>query len=178
MATRPPLAATVFTDGACSGNPGPGGWAAIVAGPDGDVRELGGSAAQTTNNRMEIIAAIEALGSLAAHDGPVVLWTDSKYVLGAAGGWIAGWKRRGWRKADGKPVLNQDLWERLDPLLAPRIVWGYVPGHAGNPGNARVDEIAVALSKGRPVTLYDGPRATDPDLEREPQAGVGSREGR
>ncbi|MSQ36774.1 MAG: ribonuclease HI [Chloroflexi bacterium] len=168
MATHSPLGATVFTDGACSGNPGPGGWAAVVARPEGRVHELGGFAPQTTNNRMEIIAAIEALTALGTDAGPVLLWTDSKYVLGAAGGWIAGWKRRGWRKADGIPVLNQDLWERLDPLLSARIVWRYVPGHAGNLGNTRADEIAVAFSKGRPVTLYDGPRAAYPYLEREP----------
>ncbi len=132
---------TIWTDGACSGNPGPGGWGAIVrfAGAD---RELKGGAADTTNNRMELMAAITALRSL---DEPsdVDLHTDSQYVRGGITGWMAGWKRNGWRTADRKPVKNMELWQELDEVTARhKVRWHWVKGHAGHPENERADLLA------------------------------------
>ena len=132
---------TIWTDGACSGNPGPGGWGAIVrfAGAD---RELKGGAADTTNNRMELMAAITALKSL---DEPsdVDLYTDSQYVRGGITGWMAGWKRNGWRTADKKPVKNMELWQELDEATARhKVRWHWVKGHAGHPENERADLLA------------------------------------
>lgn len=150
----------VFTDGACSGNPGPGGWAAVVALPEGRVRELAGGAAQTTNNRMEMGAVIAALESLAERPEPVALHTDSTYVIKGVTEWLAGWKRRGWLSSTGQAVLNRDLWERLDELSASRrgrLSWRYVRGHSNSAGNNRCDELAVAWSKGSSLPLYDGP---------------------
>ncbi|MGI3901342.1 MAG: ribonuclease HI [Janthinobacterium lividum] len=132
---------TIWTDGACSGNPGPGGWGAIVrfAGAD---RDLKGGAADTTNNRMELMAAITALKSL---DEPsdVDLYTDSQYVRGGITGWMAGWKRNGWRTADKKPVKNMELWQELDEATARhKVRWHWVKGHAGHPENERADLLA------------------------------------
>ena len=155
----------IYTDGACSGNPGPGGWAAIVYLPHKDqVIELGGGHPATTNNRMELQATIEALKAVREESGSVVLYSDSKYVIDGITQWIHGWKARGWRKADKKDVLNRDLWEDLDtlantPPLAGRIRWTYVAGHSGNPGNDRCDLIAVAFSLNREVPLYRGTQA-------------------
>ncbi len=152
----------VYTDGACSGNPGPGGWAAIVLTPDGRVRELGGGERATTNNRMEMRATIEALRFVEGRNEAVELFTDSTYVIHGITEWVAGWKRRGWVTAAKAPVLNKDLWETLDALAAARtgerrIEWKYVKGHAGHAGNERCDEIAVAFSQGVKPDLYDGP---------------------
>lgn len=165
----------IFTDGACSGNPGPGGWGAIVATPDDRVRELGGGDRHTTNNRMELTAPIEALALVAGEkDVPVTLYTDSTYVIGGITAWVHGWKKNGWAKKDGKAVLNRELWERLHDLDRARgtkgaVTWSYVPGHAGYPGNERCDEISVAFSQGRRPALYDGPLADYPhDLTRIP----------
>src|SRR5207302_1258832 len=144
----------IFTDGACSGNPGPGGWGAIVALPEGRVFELGGGEARTTNNRMELLAAISALEKTAARPEPVVVCTDSTYMISGVTQWLPAWKRRGWLSSTGDPVLNRDLWERLDALaraLAGRLSWRYVRGHSGHGGNERCDEIAVGWSRGRPV---------------------------
>lgn len=132
---------TIWTDGACSGNPGPGGWGAILrlAGAD---RELKGGAPDTTNNRMELMAAITALQSL---DEPsdVDLHTDSQYVRGGITGWMAGWKRNGWRTADKKPVKNMELWQQLDAATARhKVRWHWVKGHAGHPENERADLLA------------------------------------
>jgi ribonuclease HI len=151
--TKNPL--VIYTDGACSGNPGPGGWGAIVA--DGEsVVELGGGEAHTTNNRMELKAVIEALKM---GEGPVILCVDSTYVMEGAQKWMAGWKRKGWKTSIGEPVLNRDLWEELDALLQKRTVaWRWVRGHVGNAGNHRCDRIAVSFSKGKPIELYGGPR--------------------
>lgn len=153
----------IFTDGACSGNPGPGGWGSIVAFPDGTVHELGGSAPGTTNNRMEMAATIHALALLEpALELPITLYTDSTYVIKGITQWIFGWRSRGWKSADGKDVANRDLWEellrqvmRLKPVT---IDWKYVRGHSGFPGNERCDEIAVSYSKGKPEKLYVGSR--------------------
>lgn len=152
----------VFTDGAAKGNPGPGGWGAIVVTPAGDVTELGARAAgTTTNNKMELTGAIEALSVLRGVPGAVAIYTDSTYVIQGIGGWIFGWKKRGWKTAAGGDVLNRDLWEELDDLVSVRgkgtIAWHYVRGHAGIPGNERVDEIADSLAQGLPITLYRGP---------------------
>jgi ribonuclease HI len=152
----------VFTDGAAKGNPGPGGWGAIIVTPDGEVTELGRRAAETTtNNRMELTGAIEALSALRSTPGVLAIYTDSTYVIQGIGGWIFGWRKRGWKTAAGGDVLNRDLWERLDDLVTARgkggVAWHYVRGHAGIPGNERVDEIADGLAQGRPIELYRGP---------------------
>lgn len=155
----------VFTDGAARGNPGPGGWGAIVA-TEERVRELGGGAAHTTNNQMELTAPIEALRALRGVPGCAEIHADSTYVIQGITQWIHGWRRRGWRTAEGAPVLNRELWEALAAEVAARgrggVRWHYVRGHAAVPGNERCDEIAVAFSHGRRPDLYDGPRAGYP----------------
>ncbi|MCZ6859915.1 MAG: ribonuclease HI [Alphaproteobacteria bacterium] len=137
----------IWTDGACSGNPGPGGWGAILR-FNGEEREISGGATDTTNNRMELIAAIEALGTLKR---PVAarLHTDSTYVKDGITKWIHNWKANGWRTASRKPVKNQDLWRALDAAMAPhRIEWHWVKGHSGHPENDRADELARAAIEG------------------------------
>ncbi len=131
------------TDGACRGNPGPGGWGVLVQRGEAE-QELLGAEAQTTNNRMEIMAAIEALKHTAQYEGtPLVIVTDSTYVKNGITDWIDNWKRRGWKTAAGKPVKNQDLWKELDAVSASRDVqWQWVKGHSGDPGNERADELA------------------------------------
>lgn len=155
-----------FTDGAASGNPGPGGWAAIIVRTDGHVTELGGGDPHTTNNRMELTGAIRALAHLDAASGPIAMYTDSTYVIRGIREWIWNWRRRGWKTADGADVLNRDLWEALLRLVTSHgkdaVDWHYVRGHIGTPGNDRCDEIAVAFSRRRPVELYDGPLVTYP----------------
>jgi ribonuclease HI len=172
----------VFTDGAAKGNPGPGGWGAIIVTPAGEVTELGARAAQTTtNNRMELTGAIEALSALRGVPGAVAIYTDSTYVIQGISGWIFGWKKRGWKTAAGGDVLNRDLWEKLDDLVSARgkgaIAWHYVRGHAGIPGNERVDEIADGLAQGLPITLYRGPLIGYPHaiLDLPDETGVPAR---
>ena len=133
----------IFTDGACSGNPGKGGWGAVLR-YQGTEKELCGGAPETTNNRMELTAVIEALNAL-KEPCEVTLTTDSKYVVDAVEkGWVYGWKKNGWRKADKKPALNVDLWEMLLPLLEKHTVtFVWVKGHAGHPENERCDALAV-----------------------------------
>jgi ribonuclease HI len=131
----------IYTDGACRGNPGPGGWAALLR-SGAHEREISGAEALTTNNRMELTAVLRALEALKR---PVEarLYTDSEYVRRGISEWLRGWKARGWRTADRKPVKNQDLWEQLDELAGKhRIEWLWVPGHAGVPDNERVDRLA------------------------------------
>ena len=140
-------ALVIYSDGACSGNPGPGGWAALLHYPDGRKRELGGAVADTTNNRMEILAAIEGLKAADTTDA-VVMITDSEYLRKGITEWIHNWKRRGWMTAAKKPVLNQDLWRQLDTLNNRAVEWRYTKGHAGDPGNERCDELAHAFSQG------------------------------
>ena len=134
---------TIHTDGACKGNPGPGGWGVLLQ--SGEVRkELFGGELNTTNNRMEIMAVIEALSAL-KRPCHVTLYLDSEYVRKGITEWIAGWKARGWRTAAKAPVKNVDLWQRLDALVAGsghRIDWRWVRGHAGDPGNERADALA------------------------------------
>jgi ribonuclease HI len=131
----------IWTDGACSGNPGPGGWGAVLIW-NGHRKELSGGEAATTNNRMELMAAIAALESLKRRT-PVDLYTDSQYLRGGVMGWIRGWKRNGWKTADRKPVKNIDLWQKLDALAADHdVMWHWVRGHAGTEANERADELA------------------------------------
>jgi ribonuclease HI len=146
---------SIYTDGACTGNPGPGGWAVVVYFTDGSLHEIGGSAAQTTNNRMEMQAAIAALQTIAEFQQPasVTLHTDSEYLINGVTKWVKGWKKKGWKTAQGKPVLNQDLWETLDRLNNPSIEWRHVRGHAGIIGNERCDAIARAFASGKPPHL-------------------------
>ncbi|MEO5969627.1 MAG: ribonuclease HI [Bdellovibrionia bacterium] len=151
-----PLATIIFADGASSGNPGPGGWGSIVVLGDGTVIEMGGRDPHTTNNRMELMAVIQPLRDLKPQR--IDVFTDSSYVIRGITQWIWAWMKRNWVSAEGKDVANADLWKQL--LAATRgheIQWKFVKGHAGIPGNERVDEIAVAFSKGRRPQLYRGP---------------------
>ena len=132
---------TLFTDGACSGNPGPGGWGAILRWNDTE-RELSGGEAATTNNRMELMAVIAGL-SVLKRSCTVEVYTDSQYVQKGISEWVRNWKRRGWKTADNKPVKNEDLWRQLDELAANHTVsWHWVRGHAGHPENERADALA------------------------------------
>lgn len=173
---------SIYTDGACSGNPGPGGWGTVVYFTDGSVHEMGGAADQTTNNRMEMQAAIAALEYLFAsgQTEPIVLYTDSEYVKNGITQWIKGWRKKGWKTAAGKPVLNQELWQSLDRLvaqlqyhkLAP-IQWEYVRGHSGNEGNERCDTIARAFTLGKNPglrqlkTVLSEQQATETNVQAE-----------
>jgi ribonuclease HI len=133
----------IYTDGACRGNPGPGGWGATLEMGE-HFRELSGAEAMTTNNRMELMAVIAALEAL-KRPVPIKLYTDSEYVRRGITEWLKSWKARGWKTADRKPVKNQDLWERLDAIASRHeIEWHWVKGHSGVPGNERVDRLANA----------------------------------
>ena len=157
-----------YTDGACSGNPGPGGWGAVLVAREGDTvlkeRTLKGGEARTTNNRMELMAAIAALEAL---DRPatIVLVTDSAYLRDGVSSWIHGWKRNGWRTAAAKPVKNEDLWRRLDAAASRhQVTWEWVKGHAGHPENERADLLAregMAPFR-RPVVRPAGTKNIDP----------------
>ncbi|MEO0769909.1 MAG: ribonuclease HI, partial [Cyanobacteria bacterium J06649_4] len=169
-----PTVTDIYTDGACSGNPGPGGWGTRIEFADGQIHELGGRDTATTNNRMEMQAAIAALEFLQeadiaqTADGPVTLHTDSEYLKNGITKWIKGWKKKGWKTSSGKPVLNKDLWQQLDQISQTlssdnlAIDWRYVRGHAGNPGNERCDEIARAYSHAQPINLKQhSPKTTN-----------------
>ncbi len=137
-----------FTDGACSGNPGPGGWGVLMRASDGATivkeRTLQGGEAMTTNNRMELMAAISALEAL-ARPSELTIVTDSAYVKNGVTEWIHNWKRRGWKTAGGPPVKNVELWQRLDAAQARhKVIWKWIKGHAGHEGNERADELARA----------------------------------
>lgn len=151
----------IYTDGACTGNPGPGGWGAILAFPEGEVKEIGGANPETTNNRMEIVATLRALAAIDEPTPVIFLYTDSTYVIRGITQWIWGWKKKGWRNAEGQEVSNRDLWEELlrqvQRLKPSQIEWKYVRGHSGNPGNERCDAIAVAFANGKSPRLYNGP---------------------
>ena len=150
----------VFTDGAAKGNPGPGGWGVVIVTSEQQVIELGGGSPYTTNNKMELSGAIAALEHLALQPGPVVIYTDSTYVIQGITQWVWGWRKRGWKTSQGTDVLNRDLWERLSSLLAARergdVDWRWVRGHVGTPGNERVDAIAVAFSLQESPDLFQG----------------------
>lgn len=137
-----------YTDGACSGNPGPGGWGVLLRAMDGDKvvkeRELSGGEAETTNNRMELLAAITALETL-ERPSKITVVTDSAYVKNGVTGWIHGWKKNGWKTSNKKPVKNIELWQRLDEAQRRHdVTWKWVKGHAGHPENERADELARA----------------------------------
>ena len=143
-------AVEIFTDGACKGNPGPGGWGAVLRAADGRERELSGGEKPSTNNRMELMAAIEALNAL-KRPCRVTLSTDSRYVMDGLTKWLKGWQRNGWKTADKKPVKNADLWQALiDAAARHRIDWIWVKGHAGHPDNERADKLACAAARSQP----------------------------
>gem|GEM_PF-79685 len=152
--------ALVYTDGACRGNPGPGGWGLRAYLSEGRIVEKGGAADHTTNNRMELTAAIEAL-KLCGRRHKLVIVTDSQYVRLGITQWIKGWLARGWKTVKGEAVLNRDLWQALHGLIGPHVTWDYVAGHAGDPDNERCDRIAVGFAEGRTVSLaaesFSGP---------------------
>jgi ribonuclease HI len=157
---RPPV--EIFTDGACRGNPGPGGWAAILRYGTTE-KELAGGDAMTTNNRMELSAAIAGLEAL-KRPCRVKLYTDSQYVRDGITQWLRGWKARDWRTADKKPVKNVDLWQRLDAASAPhQIEWIWVRGHAGHPENERADALARASIP--PTGVFDADAVQAAELE-------------
>jgi ribonuclease HI len=160
MADLPLETTLIFTDGACSGNPGPGGWGAIVLTADYKVTELGGGEDVTTNNRMELTGAIRALEFAKGTANPIWLYTDSTYVIRGITQWILGWQKKGWISANGEEVANKDLWQRLVRAtrdLGPvKVDWRYVRGHTGDEGNERVDKIAVGFAQGKYVKLFKG----------------------
>lgn len=175
----------IYCDGACSGNPGPGGWGAIVGIEQKQILELGGHLGQTTNNQMELRGAIESLRKVESTPGAVLLLTDSVYVIKGITQWAYGWQKRGWTTAEGKPVANREYWEELVNVVAKRkkkflenkISWSYVRGHIGIKGNERCDEIAVAYSHRENPDLYEGSAANYsfdyfklPTLETLPEA--------
>lgn len=136
----------IFTDGACKGNPGPGGWGAVMR-SGATEKEISGGEAQTTNNRMEMTAAIEALNAL-KRPCQVTLYTDSKYVMDGITKWMFGWQKNGWKTADRKPVKNAELWQALLAAAAPhKVSWQWVKGHAGHPENERADQLACAAAE-------------------------------
>ncbi len=155
----------IFTDGASSGNPGPGGWGAVVAKKGSEVVEIGGGVLHTTNNRMELTAAIEALQYVATVAGVVVVYTDSKYVRDGIETWVPLWQKREWKTAAKTEVLNQDLWQRLAALVTDRknkgsIMWRLVAGHKNVPANERVDTIATTFAAAKKPILFSGPSTT------------------
>ncbi len=152
----------VYTDGACLGNPGPGGWGVRILYPENTVQERGGAAPHTTNNRMELQAAIAALETLQTASR-ATLFTDSRYVIDGLTRWLAGWRERNWMTTAETPVKNQDLWERLDALQHAGITWRHVRGHRGHPQNERVDHIARAFALGQSPTLFCGPAGAPGD---------------
>jgi ribonuclease HI len=144
----------IFTDGACRGNPGPGGWAAVIV-QNGEVIEIGGTEERTTNNRMELRAAVEALRRVPLN-APVRLTTDSEYLLHGATHWLLLWKKRNWLTTEQTPVEHRDLWEELDALADQRVTWQYVRGHSGDPWNERVNTLAQAYADGRATGQSQG----------------------
>jgi ribonuclease HI len=162
---------TIYTDGAARGNPGPGGWGAVIIVDNHDqqsqndrqwVTEIGGGEKHTTNNRMELTACIEALKFLTTYyllPTTIQIYTDSEYVMKGITEWIKRWQAKGWKTANRKPVLNQDLWQELLALTEGRqIEWKYVAGHSGVPLNERADEIATTFADGLNPNLYNGPK--------------------
>jgi ribonuclease HI len=146
---------SIYTDGACTGNPGPGGWGVVVYFDDGSVHEMGDTSSHTTNNKMEMQAAIAALEffTTSGQIQPITLYTDSEYLINSVTKWMHGWKKKGWKKADGAPVQNQDLLENLDRLNSRLVKWQHVRGHSGNIGNERCDVIARSFASGKIPSL-------------------------
>jgi ribonuclease HI len=149
--------ALIFTDGAAKGNPGKGGFGVVIS-YDGVVVEKGGYEDRTTNNEMELKAVVEALKEIASKEIPVHIYTDSKYVVEGANGWVFGWVKNGWKTKTGTDVLNKDLWQELLPLLGQvEIEWHKIPGHSGLTGNERADDIASTFAEKQSYPLYSGP---------------------
>ncbi len=149
----------IFTDGSSLGNPGVGGWGAVISLPEGMIIELGCGDKKTTNNRMELTGAIKALEYIADIKEEVILYTDSNYVINGITKWVDSWRANDWVKKDKTSVLNRDLWEELVSVSDGRIIkWKHVDGHCGLPGNERVDSIATAFAQGKDVKLYRGSR--------------------
>ncbi len=147
----------IYTDGSSIGNPGPGGWGAIIWYWHGKVKEIGGREDHTTNNRMELHGSIDALEYVMDAAEPITVITDSSYLINGITKWVYGWQKNGWITGAKEPVLNKELWEELYALTKQvEAEWKYAPGHAGVPGNERVDEIAQGLARGEKVMLYDG----------------------
>jgi ribonuclease HI len=173
MADRPLKVVAAACDGACSGNPGPGGWGALLRFEDGSVHELGGAEGATTNNRMELTAALallERLRELPRHPD-LTIRTDSRYLIDGLEKWLPGWKRKGWRTASGGAVLNRDLWEQLDRARLPGLRLQHVRGHSGDPDNDRCDAIAVAFSRGQLPRLMAGEVVAHAALEADRPPG-------
>ena len=164
--TKPHLT-TAACDGACSGNPGPGGWGYLLRFDDGAVEEGGGFSENTTNNRMELQAALAVLKRIALEPRQrnFTIRTDSKYVIQGFSQWLQGWKQRGWRRSQGQPVLNRDLWEALDQARLPGVKFTHVKGHSGDPDNERVDGIAVAFRDGKHPPLHSTSQSRQPDAD-------------
>jgi ribonuclease HI len=149
---------TIFTDGAAKGNPGRGGYGVVISYSD-TIVELGGFKLRTTNNEMELTAVVEALKAVVAHGATVAIYTDSKYVVEGAKGWIFGWQKNGWKTKANTDVANKELWQALIPLLKKVTVdWHKVPGHVGIVGNERVDTIASTFAEKGTYELYSGPK--------------------
>ena len=170
--TRP----IAYTDGACLGNPGPGGWGVRILYPDGSVQELGGAVGTTTNNRMELQAAIEALKAIGSY-AEATIFTDSRYVIDGLTKWIQSWRRRGWKTTADTPVKNRQLWMTLDRLHHPGMRWQHVRGHSGEPNNERVDTIARLFAQGERPQLFCGQKGSPLDpvkaaVPRQPTATI------
>ncbi len=169
MASEPVRVVAAACDGACSGNPGPGGWGALLRFENGAVHEMGGADRATTNNRMELTAALallEAIRELPRHPD-LVIRTDSRYLIDGFSKWLPGWKRKGWRTASGSAVLNRDLWEQLDACRVAGVRLEHVRGHSGDPDNERCDAIAVAFSRGQLPPLAAGEVLSSVRLEAD-----------
>ncbi len=152
---------TIYTDGSSRGNPGPGGWGAVVITED-KVWEMGGRDQMTTNNKMELTAAIEALKALDGQES-ITIYSDSEYVIKGITLWIHGWQKKNWKNSQKKAVLNQELWEKLLEVTENKeISWKHVRGHADTPGNERCDEIATRYADGEKMSLYNGPKSNYP----------------
>lgn len=165
MGMQIPSSLLIFTDGASRGNPGPGGWGAVLVNTElSEIVELGGNKSQTTNNEMELTAVIAALAHSIGSTAPVHIYTDSKYVMQGATQWLPNWKERGWKTKQNTEVMHQALWQQLDDVMGQhesmaRVMWHHVPGHAGIPGNERADTIATRLADGMGEPLYRGNQA-------------------
>ncbi len=160
----------IFCDGSSKGNPGPGGWGAIVA-TEGKVHELGGSDKHTTNNRMELLGAITALQALKKTKAQIVVNTDSSYVINGITSWVFGWQKNNWKTSAKEDVVNRDLWEDLIKVSSGKnIKWNYVGGHIGVPGNERCDEIANAYADKRGIKLFSG-KLSDYEIDLENTVG-------
>lgn len=170
----------IYTDGSSLGNPGPGGYGAVIVSPKlEEVIELGGGKPQTTNNEMEMTAVVAALAHIAINNMPVTIYTDSKFVINGITKWVSNWQRNGWQTASKQPVTHRAIWEQMVSLVEGRgtegaVTWKYVPGHQGVPGNERVDDIAQDFAGGKPVELYRGNLADytidiikEPDIQKD-----------